>query len=163
MNLVPSLAVPDHYAEPVHVHAGGDDTAKIFLIDILAAIHRNRGTALAAAGLAALLVLAATYLITPLYKITASVMLDTRREQVVDAPPALVYRMFTGLGGKRGWLYANWTWRLRGIADRLVGGVGLRRGRLHQLVGLGHRRRDRQQQRYRREAEESLRHRVSPG
>jgi uncharacterized protein YbjT (DUF2867 family)/uncharacterized protein YndB with AHSA1/START domain len=52
-----------------------------------------------------------------------------RREQVVDAPPALVYRVFTGIGGKRGWLYANWTWRLRGMADRVVGGVGLRRGR----------------------------------
>jgi uncharacterized protein YndB with AHSA1/START domain len=52
-----------------------------------------------------------------------------RREQVVNAPPAVVYRVFTGIGGKRGWLYANWTWRLRGIADRLVGGVGLRRGR----------------------------------
>jgi hypothetical protein len=35
------------------------------------------------------------------------------------------------LGGERGWLYANWLWRLRGIADRLVGGVGFRRGRRH--------------------------------
>jgi hypothetical protein len=26
-------------------------------------------------------------------------------------------------------LYANWAWRVRGIVDRLVGGVGLRRGR----------------------------------
>jgi uncharacterized protein YbjT (DUF2867 family)/uncharacterized protein YndB with AHSA1/START domain len=52
-----------------------------------------------------------------------------RRERLVDAPPQLVYRVFSGIGGRRGWLYANWTWRLRGLADRLVGGVGLRRGR----------------------------------
>jgi hypothetical protein len=37
--------------------------------------------------------------------------------------------MFTGLGGKRGWLYMDWAWKLRGIADRMIGGVGLRRGR----------------------------------
>jgi uncharacterized protein YbjT (DUF2867 family) len=33
------------------------------------------------------------------------------------------------LGGRRGWLYADWLWRLRGALDRLVGGPGLRRGR----------------------------------
>jgi len=54
-----------------------------------------------------------------------------RRQRVVAAPPETVYRIFTGLGGERGWLYANWLWRLRGIADRLVGGVGFRRGRRH--------------------------------
>jgi uncharacterized protein YbjT (DUF2867 family) len=52
-----------------------------------------------------------------------------RREQVVAAPPEAVYQVFTSLGGERGWLYGNSLWRLRGIADRLVGGVGFRRGR----------------------------------
>jgi hypothetical protein len=33
------------------------------------------------------------------------------------------------LGGRRGWLYLDWTWRVRGALDRLVGGVGMRRGR----------------------------------
>jgi len=28
-----------------------------------------------------------------------------------------------------GWLYANWAWEVRGLIDRLLGGVGLRRGR----------------------------------
>jgi uncharacterized protein YndB with AHSA1/START domain len=51
------------------------------------------------------------------------------RQRVVAAPVDAVYRVFTGLGGERGWLYANWLWRLRGIADRLLGGVGFRRGR----------------------------------
>ncbi len=33
------------------------------------------------------------------------------------------------IGGKRGWYYANWIWRLRGLIDLIFGGVGLRRGR----------------------------------
>lgn len=53
------------------------------------------------------------------------------RQRIVAARPEAVYRVLTGLGGKRGWLYANWLWRVRGALDRLVGGVGLRRGRRH--------------------------------
>ncbi|HEX8908212.1 MAG TPA: SDR family oxidoreductase [Anaeromyxobacteraceae bacterium] len=56
-------------------------------------------------------------------------LLIERRQLAVAAPAAAVFRAFTGLGGARGWLYADWTWRLRGALDRLVGGVGLRRGR----------------------------------
>jgi uncharacterized protein YbjT (DUF2867 family)/uncharacterized protein YndB with AHSA1/START domain len=52
-----------------------------------------------------------------------------RRTVRVPAPPESVFRAFTGLGGGRGWLYADWTWRLRGYLDRLIGGVGLGRGR----------------------------------
>lgn len=33
------------------------------------------------------------------------------------------------IGGETGWYYGNWLWRLRGILDKLAGGVGLRRGR----------------------------------
>lgn len=33
------------------------------------------------------------------------------------------------IGGENGWYYGNWLWRLRGFIDKLVGGVGLRRGR----------------------------------
>jgi hypothetical protein len=49
----------------------------------------------------------------------------------VAADPDTVYRVFSGLGGRRGWLYANWAWLLRGMVDRLLGGVGYRRGRRH--------------------------------
>lgn len=35
------------------------------------------------------------------------------------------------VGGKNGWYAANWAWRFRGLLDRMVGGVGLRRGRTH--------------------------------
>lgn len=33
------------------------------------------------------------------------------------------------LGGKNGYYYGNWLWKIRGFFDKLVGGVGLRRGR----------------------------------
>ncbi len=33
------------------------------------------------------------------------------------------------IGGKNGWYYGNWLWRIRGYMDKIFGGVGLRRGR----------------------------------
>jgi uncharacterized protein YbjT (DUF2867 family) len=58
-------------------------------------------------------------------------MIVEKRRQVVQAPAATVYRAFSALGGEQGWLYANWAWRLRGIVDRMLGGVGFRGGRRH--------------------------------
>jgi hypothetical protein len=56
-------------------------------------------------------------------------MFIERREEVVDAPASELFRVFTSLGGQRGWLAFDWAWQARGILDRLVGGVGMRRGR----------------------------------
>ncbi len=56
-------------------------------------------------------------------------MIREHRQCGVAAPAAAVFRVFTGLGGERGWLYLNAAWRLRGGIDRMLGGVGLRRGR----------------------------------
>jgi hypothetical protein len=56
-------------------------------------------------------------------------MLLERRRLTVKAPAEAVFRAFSGLGGQRGWLYADWLWQVRGLMDRAVGGVGLRRGR----------------------------------
>ncbi len=44
---------------------------------------------------------------------------DYRRVQV-QAPAAAVYAVFTSLGGDKGWLYANWLWRLRGWVDKIL-------------------------------------------
>ena len=35
------------------------------------------------------------------------------------------------IGGDNGWYYMDWAWKLRGHIDRMVGGIGLRRGRTH--------------------------------
>ena len=67
--------------------------------------------------------------VTPVVFTTDQGMILERRQRVVDASPESVFRVFSGLGGQRGWFYANWAWQIRGAIDRLAGGVGLRRGR----------------------------------
>jgi uncharacterized protein YbjT (DUF2867 family) len=49
----------------------------------------------------------------------------------VTASKRVVYKCFSGIGAERGWYHATWLWKLRGFIDRLIGGVGLRRGRRH--------------------------------
>ena len=56
-------------------------------------------------------------------------MIVERRERLVAAPPERVFAGVERLGGEAGWPYANVLWRIRGLADRLVGGVGMRLGR----------------------------------
>lgn len=56
-------------------------------------------------------------------------MVVEHRQRVVPASPADVYPIFMGIGGERGWFYMNWAWEIRGFMDRMIGGVGLRRGR----------------------------------
>jgi uncharacterized protein YndB with AHSA1/START domain len=66
---------------------------------------------------------------TPVVLRTQEGMILELRKLQVQAPPEAVFRAFTRLGGEQGWLYGNWAWQLRGLLDRLIGGVGLRRGR----------------------------------
>ncbi len=52
---------------------------------------------------------------------------DIRHKHITDTNACIdkIWR----IGGKTGWYYANSMWRLRGFIDKLIGGVGLRRGR----------------------------------
>jgi len=56
-------------------------------------------------------------------------MIVERSRLTIPTPAAAIYRIVSGLGGTRGWLWGNWLWRLRGGIDRLCGGPGLRRAR----------------------------------
>jgi uncharacterized protein YbjT (DUF2867 family) len=58
-------------------------------------------------------------------------MFIERRRLSLDLEPATVFRAYTGIGGARGWMYMDWAWALRGWMDKVIGGVGLRRGRRH--------------------------------
>ena len=51
--------------------------------------------------------------------------------------PEAAYRAITGLGGKSGWMYLNWLWKLRGFLDKLVGGPGLRGRRVEAALVEG--------------------------
>lgn len=53
------------------------------------------------------------------------------RERTSRAGADDVWRVIEGIGGERGWYSFPLAWALRGWADKLVGGVGLRRGRRH--------------------------------
>ncbi|WP_233425600.1 SDR family oxidoreductase, partial [Jiangella alkaliphila] len=46
-----------------------------------------------------------------------------------DVPPERLWRVIEGIGGQNGWYSFPLAWAVRGWADRLAGGVGLRRGR----------------------------------
>ncbi len=51
------------------------------------------------------------------------------RRQIKIKNSDRVLRNILSIGGKNGWFYGNWLWRLRGTLDKVTGGVGLRRGR----------------------------------
>lgn len=55
-----------------------------------------------------------------------------RREMPYDDFDAALERIWK-IGGKNGWYYGNWLWKFRGFLDKLVGGVGLRRGRTSEI------------------------------
>jgi hypothetical protein len=54
-----------------------------------------------------------------------------RRTVDSDAPADALFRAVSRIGGENGYYGMNWAWRIRGLLDTLVGGVGLRRGRRH--------------------------------
>ncbi len=45
-----------------------------------------------------------------------------------------VLKNIWSIGGENGWYYGNFLWKMRGIADKMVGGVGLRRGRTNNNI-----------------------------
>lgn len=47
------------------------------------------------------------------------------------ASPAALFATVSGIGGGRGWYVANPLWTMRGWLDKIIGGVGMRRGRRH--------------------------------
>jgi uncharacterized protein YbjT (DUF2867 family) len=60
------------------------------------------------------------------------------RSSAVRASPAALWRVIEGIGGETGWYSFPAAWAVRGLLDRLAGGVGLRRGRRdprHLLAG----------------------------
>jgi hypothetical protein len=46
-----------------------------------------------------------------------------------DCAPDQAFAAVERIGGANGWYYGDWLWTLRGFLDRMVGGVGMARGR----------------------------------
>jgi uncharacterized protein YbjT (DUF2867 family) len=51
------------------------------------------------------------------------------REVRTDASPEQVWAAVERIGGENGYYSADFLWEVRGLLDRLIGGVGIRRGR----------------------------------
>ena len=57
-------------------------------------------------------------------------MTDERRVRS-DASPEDVFKAVSSIGGTQGYHSAKLLWEVRGVLDKLIGGIGLRRGRRH--------------------------------
>ena len=58
-------------------------------------------------------------------------LLIDRKIIPAPVPAADLFWAFSRIGGATGYYTHDWAWRIRGVLDILVGGVGLRRGRRH--------------------------------
>ena len=66
-----------------------------------------------------------------------TVFTDTR-SALTTAPPDRLWRVIEGIGGQNGWYSSPLLWAVRGWMDRLVGGIGLARGRRSRArLGVG--------------------------
>ena len=65
-------------------------------------------------------------------------ILRDRRQVLSEKPAEAIWKQIEGIGGEHGWFGADFLWFIRGLIDRIFGGVGLRRGRRDQdLLRVG--------------------------
>lgn len=57
--------------------------------------------------------------------------LKDKREVAIKDPKANIVDRIWRIGGNTGYYAFGWAWRLRGFLDKMIGGVGLNRGRNH--------------------------------
>lgn len=65
-------------------------------------------------------------------EISKAVFIDRKELDISNIEASKVYQSFIGIGGENGWFDFDFLWELRGIIDKLIGGVGLKRGRRSQ-------------------------------
>jgi uncharacterized protein YbjT (DUF2867 family) len=56
-------------------------------------------------------------------------VMDCSYRILLNCPPERVWAVLSSVGGRQGWFFGDILWKLRGFLDRLLGGVGLSRGR----------------------------------
>lgn len=65
-------------------------------------------------------------------EIADAIFIDRKEIDISHLDKEKVYKSFINIGGKHGWFDYDFLWELRGILDKLIGGVGLKRGRRSQ-------------------------------
>jgi uncharacterized protein YbjT (DUF2867 family) len=65
----------------------------------------------------------------PLCEFESSDFIIEDHSREIPASPEAVFQSVCRIGGPHGWVHANLLWEIRGFIDRVLGGVGLNRGR----------------------------------
>lgn len=62
-------------------------------------------------------------------EIANAVFFDRKEKDISDLTKENIYNTFTSIGGDNGWFNYDILWEIRGFVDKMIGGVGLKRGR----------------------------------
>jgi uncharacterized protein YbjT (DUF2867 family) len=65
-------------------------------------------------------------------EISQALYIDRKEIDISDLDKNKVYQSFTSIGGENGWFDFDFLWEIRGFIDKMIGGVGLKRGRRSQ-------------------------------
>jgi uncharacterized protein YbjT (DUF2867 family) len=65
-------------------------------------------------------------------EISKAIFIDRKEENISNIEHSKIYQSFISIGGDNGWFDFDFLWELRGIIDKMIGGVGLKRGRRSQ-------------------------------
>lgn len=62
-------------------------------------------------------------------ELSTAIFVDRQEYDISTLDKEKVYNSFISIGGENGWFAFDILWKIRGFLDKLLGGVGLRRGR----------------------------------
>lgn len=65
-------------------------------------------------------------------EISDAIFVDRKEVDISKLNKNEVFKSFTSIGGKNGWFDYDFLWEIRGLIDKAIGGVGLKRGRRSQ-------------------------------
>ncbi|MBP7742286.1 MAG: SDR family oxidoreductase [Aliarcobacter sp.] len=65
-------------------------------------------------------------------EISQALYIDRKEIDISNIEHQKIYQAFTSIGGENGWFDFDFLWEIRGFIDKMIGGVGLKRGRRSQ-------------------------------
>jgi len=65
-------------------------------------------------------------------EISQAIYVDRKEFDISHLDKSSVYKSFISIGGDNGWFDFDFLWEIRGFIDKMIGGVGLKRGRRSQ-------------------------------
>ena len=65
-------------------------------------------------------------------EISQALFIDRKELDISNIEHKKIYQTFTSIGGENGWFDFDFLWEIRGFLDKMIGGVGLKRGRRSQ-------------------------------